>query len=377
MTAIEADKAPPLLATPTSAISRRFAVMDVPASPEPVAAATFLQRIGLSRLLLWAKTAWRRSDSERNRRFSYQVVVSSVTTPAEDHRYVHAHTLSPSIYVYLPTSSSSSTPTPEPAQQAPFEDPFEKMVQQKAEQDAMPPRASVVPEEPDKPKQPEEVEKREEPEVAEEPEEPQEVEEREEPQEVKEPEEPEEAEEQEEPEEPEEQEYPTKAILRSQVHAERLRKMTEQYNLPIPDDLLAYATPPKEQSRVHRPVRMRVHRSCHRCNTMFGETRVCTGCQHRVCARCQPVQRQNYADSWSPISHDRLAADLEVDDFQGLQEQITMLRASRTSSQTLVRKELRQRVRRRCHSCSALFGSGNRTCTNCQHVCCAACPRFP
>ena len=233
------------------------------------------------------------------------------------------------------------------------QEPFRKKVEKKVEQDCTPPWPSDNPEEPDKPAQSEEVEQAEEPKETEEPEK------------------------SEDPEDPRKAEYPTKVVLRSQAHAERLRKMTEQYNLPIPDELLAYATQPKEQSRVHRPVRMRVHRSCHRCNTMFGETRVCTGCQHRVCARCQPAQPQRHADSWRPISHDPIVADLEVDDFQGIQEQITMLRACRISTQPLVKKELRQRVRRRCHSCSTLFTSRNRTCTNCQHVCCVDCPRFP
>jgi hypothetical protein len=172
-------------------------------------------------------------------------------------------------------------------------------------------------------------------------------------------------------------EPPLHAILRSKVQADRLRKMTQQYNISIPDELLAYSTPPKERVRVHRPARMRVHRSCHRCNTLFGEARVCTGCSHRVCTLCESTPRQNFSQHvWDPATA-TLATDMEVDDFQGIQQQVLLTRANRASSQPLVRKELRQRVRRTCHACSRMFAAGNKTCAACHHVCCVECPRFP
>jgi hypothetical protein len=175
----------------------------------------------------------------------------------------------------------------------------------------------------------------------------------------------------EDPEEP-----PVRTIMRSQAQMERLRKVTERYNLPMPREYVTCYGPEKEQNRVHRPTRMRIHRSCHRCNTMFRGSKICARCEHRACVLCQATPRPRYI-SWDPVVDDPLAVDLEADDYHGLQEQLVISRANRTSSQHLVRKELRQRVRRTCHSCQTLFTSKNKICTNCQHVCCTECPRFP
>lgn len=177
----------------------------------------------------------------------------------------------------------------------------------------------------------------------------------------------------EDPEEP-----PVKTIVRSRAQMERLRKVTERYNLPIPNEYATFYGPEKEPHRVHRPTRMRIHRTCHRCNAMFRGARICPQCQHQACALCQATPQPRYLSSWDPIVDDPLAVDLEVDDYHGMQQQVVVTRAAnRANPQLLVRKELRQRVRRTCHSCQTLFTSRNRICTNCQHFCCTECPRFP
>jgi hypothetical protein len=254
--------------------------------------------------------------------------------------------LCPTIYIYL---SSSSTASFNPVEERTFEEIFQK----RAEQDSTPSWASDTHEQvKDELELPQVSEEAVEAKVSEWPAVPEHL-----------------AQDKPEP--------PLQAILRSKAQSERLRKMTRQYNLSIPDELLTYCSPPKERVRVHRPARMRVHRSCHRCNTSFGEARVCTGCSHRVCTLCESTPRQNFSPhAWDPATAD-LATDMEVDDFQAIQQQVILTRANRTSSQPLVRKELRQRVRRTCHACSRMFAAGTKTCAACQHVCCVECPRSP
>ncbi|KIN00221.1 hypothetical protein OIDMADRAFT_54820 [Oidiodendron maius Zn] len=143
----------------------------------------------------------------------------------------------------------------------------------------------------------------------------------------------------EDPEEP-----PVKTIVRSRAQMERLRKVTERYNLPIPNEYATFYGPEKEPHRVHRPTRMRIHRTCHRCNAMFRGARICPQCQHQACALCQATPQPRYLSSWDPIVDDPLAVDLEVDDYHGMQQQVVVTRAAnRANPQLLVRKELRQR----------------------------------
>lgn len=170
---------------------------------------------------------------------------------------------------------------------------------------------------------------------------------------------------------------PAMIVFRTQAQVERLRNITERFNLPMPDEFVTACDPETERPRVHRQTRMRVHRSCHRCNTMFGGARDCPGCQHRVCGLCHRHPRQRYSEAYDPISDDPFAADQDDDQYQEIRQQMAMARANRVPSQPLVRKPLRQRVRRTCHSCSTLFTERNRICTNCQHTCCGDCPRFP
>lgn len=167
-------------------------------------------------------------------------------------------------------------------------------------------------------------------------------------------------------------------VLRTQAQVDRLRSITERFDLPMPFEYITTSEhPEKERPRVHRVARMRVHRACHRCNTMFTGSRECSGCQHRVCNQCHRHPRQRYPEPWAPDSDDPFAADQDEDEYQGIREQIVMARSNRASSQPLVRKPLRQRVRRTCHSCSTVFTERDRICTNCQHACCTDCPRFP
>ena len=175
---------------------------------------------------------------------------------------------------------------------------------------------------------------------------------------------------------------PTK-IMRSQIQAERARKLAERFNVTIAPEEFNTFSPDKEAFRIEKPVRMRIHRTCHRCKTTFGANKVCASCQHTRCTNCPRYPAKK--DEASGKKKERkppgpvMAGDLEVDTYYGLRDEMLITKPSKTGGQPLVRKKPMQRVRRTCcqPNCSTLFTSGSRVCSSCQHARCADCPRDP
>ncbi|KAL9098019.1 MAG: hypothetical protein Q9163_006234 [Psora crenata] len=75
------------------------------------------------------------------------------------------------------------------------------------------------------------------------------------------------------------------AIENSKIQEEKIRAVFAKYNMTLD---VGEWTPPfrVETLRVEKKVRMRVHRTCHRCQTQFGVDRVCSGCNHNRCKKC-------------------------------------------------------------------------------------------
>lgn len=46
--------------------------------------------------------------------------------------------------------------------------------------------------------------------------------------------------------------------------------------------------------RIEKPIRVRILRFCHRCNTIYGRSRKCVVCKHILCEQCQhhPLERR-------------------------------------------------------------------------------------
>lgn len=63
------------------------------------------------------------------------------------------------------------------------------------------------------------------------------------------------------------------------------RLLAEKHGIDIPDDW-PYATRPPVGERVEKPIRMRVRRYCHECQTAFGSEKVCSNCNHKRCVDC-------------------------------------------------------------------------------------------
>lgn len=164
--------------------------------------------------------------------------------------------------------------------------------------------------------------------------------------------------------------------MRSQVEADRARRLGERFAL----NLEPLSTgPDKEITRIEKPIRMRVHRSCHRCSTAFGSNKACTHCNHVLCKLCprQPVKtdRKGKEKENAPVI---LGDIIEPDRFYALHEKIQLTKPNpKPGGVPLVRKKVQQRVRRNCHECAALFAPGSKICASCEHIRCADCPRDP
>ncbi|TVY85945.1 hypothetical protein LAWI1_G008156 [Lachnellula willkommii] len=143
---------------------------------------------------------------------------------------------------------------------------------------------------------------------------------------------------------------PTK-INRAQIDAERARKLGERFKIAI-DPVI---WPTEEVYRVEKPIRMRIHRQCHRCRTIFGGSKTCNSCHHVRCTKC-PRYPPRKTDKDRTEKAPAASGGLEVDNYYGLREVVEIRKPNpRPGGQPLVRKKPMQRIRRTCHECSTLF----------------------
>ncbi|KAG0636609.1 hypothetical protein HOY80DRAFT_1011148 [Tuber brumale] len=171
--------------------------------------------------------------------------------------------------------------------------------------------------------------------------------------------------------------------------AERAQALFKKHGLEIStsDWPLSTVLP---SDRVQKDIRMRVHRTCHKCSTSFGPDKICNSCNHKRCKKCprQPVKK----------SKDKGKGKERVGERSGVGERpgqvagqaagrkkkkkkkpaygVTLTIPSRTGGQDLVRKAPRQRVHRKCHRCQTDF-AGEKICKKCNHTRCRSCPREP
>jgi len=170
-------------------------------------------------------------------------------------------------------------------------------------------------------------------------------------------------------------------VLRSQIEADRARRLGERFKLP---DLPTWPSsqqhydPEQELIRVQKPIRMRIHRACHNCNTAFGGSKVCV-CGHTRCSECPRTPPRKDRSVTKPAKSPARSDAIEVDDYHNLYatEKYVLTMPSRTGGQPLVMKKAVQRVRRTCHECKTTFQSGTKVCAQCTHRRCVDCPRDP
>ncbi|KAI1334046.1 hypothetical protein F5Y15DRAFT_318778 [Xylariaceae sp. FL0016] len=174
-------------------------------------------------------------------------------------------------------------------------------------------------------------------------------------------------------------------IPRIQVHEERAKKLGAKFGLEIKPS--EWHSTEGDVFRVEKPVRMRIHRECHRCHAPFGAATQCSNCSHTRCKSCvrypaprtepERIANREKRDALRQKNRD-LAPIIPSYDYS---EKIVLTRPSKSGGQDLVYKgRPRMRVRRHCHQCNSLIsahGQEARTCGKCGHKRCADCPRNP
>ncbi|KAF2083382.1 hypothetical protein K490DRAFT_51837 [Saccharata proteae CBS 121410] len=160
---------------------------------------------------------------------------------------------------------------------------------------------------------------------------------------------------------------------RSAAQQERARALFAKYGLTLEaHEWITTGKPDTKVERVEKPIRMRVHRQCHRCQTTFGPDRVCLQCEHKRCKKCPRY----------PAKKDK-GKGKEKEKEKGEKEKtgdVTFLTIKPRSGvgPDLERRAPKQRVRRSCHHCGGLFVPATATtCIGCQHTRCTKCPREP
>lgn len=172
---------------------------------------------------------------------------------------------------------------------------------------------------------------------------------------------------------------------KAQMLEERARNLSERFGLDIKaSEWHAASTVDDTVLRTDKPIRMRVRRSCHQCNTNFTTSNECGNCKHTRCSQCTryPPKR---TEQELIASRERRAAIIKANkenapiiaDYGWDEKEILLKRPSKTGGQDLVYKKPRQRVRRTCHGCATVFKAGSKKCEQCGHSRCTDCPRDP
>lgn len=175
-------------------------------------------------------------------------------------------------------------------------------------------------------------------------------------------------------------------LARSELFEQRAKKLAERYGLEIKasDWKSVAAADDDTVLRIDRPIRIRIRRTCHRCDVTFAAAKECPNCEHVRCAKCTryPPKR---TEAERLASHRRREAILKANkenppiiaDYSYADKGVILTRPSKTGGQDLVHKKPRQRVRRNCHECQTLFMAGSKKCEDCGHIRCTDCPRDP
>lgn len=175
-------------------------------------------------------------------------------------------------------------------------------------------------------------------------------------------------------------------LSKSQLLEERAKQLGERFGLELSAAEWQATSPDDTVLRMDKSIRMRVRRTCHKCEATFTQAKECPNCQHVRCTKCvrHPPKR---TEAELQASRERRAAIIKANkanapiipdwDTDKKDKHIVLTRPRKTGGQDLVHKKPRQRVRRTCHECQTLFTTGTKTCKDCGHVRCTDCPRDP
>ncbi|KAF4179986.1 hypothetical protein CNMCM8694_003424 [Aspergillus lentulus] len=140
---------------------------------------------------------------------------------------------------------------------------------------------------------------------------------------------------------------PTVVTHWSAIEEEKARALFAKYGLTIESG--EWKTPSDMTvQRVAKPIRMRVRRTCHRCETTFGPDKVCVNCQHIRCTKC-PRHTSSKPNDQAQNALETIRAAQGHGPPRHKSKELQLTIPSRTGGQDLVLKPIRQRVRRTCH----------------------------
>ena len=166
----------------------------------------------------------------------------------------------------------------------------------------------------------------------------------------------------------------------------RAKQLAERYGLKLEPTQWYKAPGAAPAYRVEKHIKMRVHRQCHCCNTLYSYAKECSKCGHQRCRQCPRIPPRR-TEAEKEESRKRRAAIVKeqkerapiVPDwsFWHSDRKVILRRPAKTNAQDLIYRKPRQRIRRNCCQCAKLYHSGVKTCEHCRHVCCTDCPRDP
>uniref|UniRef100_A0A093VG39 Uncharacterized protein n=1 Tax=Talaromyces marneffei PM1 TaxID=1077442 RepID=A0A093VG39_TALMA len=148
----------------------------------------------------------------------------------------------------------------------------------------------------------------------------------------------------------------TQVTLWSDIQQERARALFVKYGLTLePQEWMSSRN--YEVKRVEKPIRMRVRRTCHRCQTTFGSDKVCSNCQHvrcKTCPRYPPARTKEEKEARAlakakgkqqerPSDRAAVVAPIEPSDDTEEIEYTPLTMESRTGGQDVIYKDIKQR----------------------------------
>ncbi|KAK7177793.1 hypothetical protein PSPO01_16158 [Paraphaeosphaeria sporulosa] len=158
---------------------------------------------------------------------------------------------------------------------------------------------------------------------------------------------------------------------RSALQQERARALFAKYGFTLEShEWIAALAMPVNVQRIEKPIRMRVHRTCHRCGTTYGAHKVCAKCEHKRCKKCS-----RYPKKKTPLENAQSQAQSNAAAAKALPKKKRVLTVPSRTGGELAYQPAKQRVRRNCHKCHALFIPPTATICGCRYIRCTKCPR--
>jgi hypothetical protein len=160
----------------------------------------------------------------------------------------------------------------------------------------------------------------------------------------------------------------TNYVDRHAMQQERARALFAKYGLTLEThEWISAPAPVPAVERVEKSIRMRVHRSCHHCGTIYGSEKVCLQCEHTRCKKCPRYPRKKLS----------AGKEKEVNASVEPPKRKRVLLVTNSGNE-LAHQHPKQRIRRSCHKCETVFVPSTATiCEQCRHIRCTKCPREP